>query len=64
MLHVKLGKYSVAKFANFIYVCTTCGNCYHFWPKNVNNFRTYSNTDIYKIFKLRKAIFVVFYNIS
>ena len=33
---VKLGNYSVAKFANFVYACITCGNCYHFR----NNFCT------------------------
>ena len=53
---VKLGKYSLAKFANFVYVCITCGNCYHFRLKNGNNFRA-RDTNIYKIYKLRKAIF-------
>ncbi len=27
---VKYGKYSPAKFANFLCFCITCGNCYHF----------------------------------
>jgi hypothetical protein len=27
---VKDGKYSLAKFAYFVYDCITCGNCYHF----------------------------------
>jgi hypothetical protein len=36
----KLGKYSLAKFANFVNVCITCGNCYRFRLKNGNNFRT------------------------
>ena len=31
---VKLGKYSLAKFTNFVYVCITCGNGYHFRLKN------------------------------
>ena len=27
---VKLGKYSLPKFAYFVSVCIACGNCYHF----------------------------------
>jgi hypothetical protein len=27
--------YSLAKFANFLCFCITCGNCYHFEPKVV-----------------------------
>jgi hypothetical protein len=37
---VKYRKYSLANFAYFQYICITCGNCYHFWLKNGNNFRT------------------------
>jgi hypothetical protein len=37
---VTCGKYSLAKFANFVYFCIACGNCYHFQPKCGNNFRT------------------------
>ena len=29
---VKYGKYSLAKFANFVYVCITCGNVTIFEP--------------------------------
>jgi hypothetical protein len=37
--YCKAWKYSLAKFSNFVYVCITCGNCYH-WLKNCNNFRS------------------------
>jgi hypothetical protein len=30
---VKCGKYSLAKFVNFVYFCIACGNCYYFRPK-------------------------------
>jgi hypothetical protein len=37
---VNYGKYSLAKFANFVYFCIACGNCYHIWTENGSNFRT------------------------
>jgi hypothetical protein len=38
---VKCGKYSLAKFANFVYFCIACaGNCYHIWAESGSNFRT------------------------
>jgi hypothetical protein len=33
-------KFRPAKFANFVYFCIACGNCYHFRPKCGRNFRT------------------------
>ena len=36
---IKCGKYSLAKFENFVFVCITCGNCYHANACG-NNFRT------------------------
>ena len=33
-------KYSLAKFANFVYFCIACGNSYHIWAENGSNFRT------------------------
>jgi hypothetical protein len=32
--------HNLAQFANFVYVRITCGNYYHFWLKNGNNFCT------------------------
>jgi hypothetical protein len=32
----KCGKYSLAKFANFVYFCIACGNCYHIWAAFYN----------------------------
>jgi hypothetical protein len=61
---VKCGKYGLAKFANFVYFCIVCGNCYHFRPKCGSNFRTQYKLKVYKICELCKAIFSVFYNIS
>jgi hypothetical protein len=43
----KYGKYIALrskfgiKFAYFVYVCITRGNCYHFWAENGNNFCAY-----------------------
>ena len=58
----KYGKYSPAKFANFVYICITCGKSYHFLAKIAAKIVTFSarNTNIYKICKLRRDIF---YNI-
>ena len=39
-LVAKCGKYSLSKFANFVYFCIPCENCYHFRPKCGSNFRT------------------------
>jgi hypothetical protein len=39
-MFVKCGKYSLAKFANFVYFCIACRNCYHTWAENGSNFRT------------------------
>jgi hypothetical protein len=36
----KMRKYSLAKFATFVYFCIACGNCYHTWAENGSNFRT------------------------
>ena len=37
---MKLGKYSLVKFANFVYVCITHGKSYHFlWQFQLKNFR-------------------------
>ena len=30
----KCGKYSLAKFANFVYFCITSGNSHHFWRES------------------------------
>ena len=46
---VKCRKYSLPKFANFVYFCIAIFAC---------------NTKVYNICKLCKAIFSVFYNIS
>ena len=57
---------SLAKFANFVYICITRGKSYHFCGNFSSKMVTFSarKTNIYKIWKLRKAIFSVFYNIS
>ena len=54
---VKYGKYNPVKFASFEYV--TRGKSYHFRDKNRKLFPR--ATQIYKIWKLRMAIFSVFY---
>ena len=56
---VKCGKYSLAKFANFVYFCISCGNCnYHFQPKYKNVVAISAhNTKVYKICELCKADF-------
>jgi hypothetical protein len=56
-----LGKYSLAKFANFVFVLRA-EIVTIFGSKMVTI--SARNTNIYKICKLRKAIFSVFYNIS
>ena len=63
---VKYGKYGIAKFANFVYICITRGKSYHFRGNFSSKMVTFSarNTNIYKICKLRRPIFSVFYNIS
>jgi hypothetical protein len=55
------GKYSLAKFANFVFVLRA-EIVTIFGSKMVTI--SARNTNIYKICKLRKAIFSVFYNIS
>jgi hypothetical protein len=50
----------LAKFANFVYFCITCGNYYHIWAENGIAIST-RNT---KIYKLCKATFSAFYDIS
>jgi hypothetical protein len=62
-MFVKCGKYSLAKFANFVYFCIACRNCYHTWAENGSNFRTQYKS-IYKTCKVCMAIFSAFYNIS
>jgi hypothetical protein len=38
-----------AKFANFVYFCIACGNCYHFRTKCGGNFRTqYKSTQNFR----------------
>ena len=66
MYVVKYGKYGIAKFANFVYICITRGKSYHFRGNFSSKMVTFSarNTNIYKICKLCNAIFSVFYNIS
>ena len=63
---VKYGKYSPAKFANFVYICITRGKSYHFRGNFSSKMVTFSarNTNVYKICKLCRAIFFIFYNIS
>jgi hypothetical protein len=59
----KLGKYSLAKFANFdMFVFIRAEIVTIFGSKMVTI--SARNTNIYKICKLRKAIFSVIYNIS
>ena len=55
-----------SKFANFVYVHITRGKINHFRGNFSSKMVTFSarNTNVYKICKLRKAIFSVFYNIS
>ncbi len=38
-------KYSLTKFANFLYYCGTCGNCYHWFqfPHVIQKYRTFAN---------------------
>jgi hypothetical protein len=31
---VKCGKYSPAKFPNFVLICITCGKMHHIWAKS------------------------------
>ena len=38
---VKYGIYSPAKFANFVYICITCGKSYHFWAEIVAKMVTF-----------------------
>ena len=61
---VKYGKYTLAKFANFVHFCITlttkCGGN----TPEVRPFCGKRNTKVYKICKLCKRIFSVFYNIS
>ena len=54
--------YSRAKFVHFVYICITREKSYHFCRES-GNFSA-RNTNIHKIWKLRTAIFSVFYNIS
>ena len=61
----KIRKYSLAKFANFVYICTTRGKSYHFHCNFSSKMVTFSarNINIYKICKLHRAVFSVLYNI-
>jgi hypothetical protein len=57
---VKLGKYNLAKFANFVYVCITVrAEIVTIFSSKIVTISA-RNTNIYKICKLRKAIFSVF----
>ena len=40
---VKYGKYALARFVHFVYICIACGNCYHFRLENCNIFRAEHN---------------------
>ena len=62
----EIRKINLATFANFVYICITRGDAYHF-PANfglnvVGSF--VRNTIMHKISKLEEAIFSVFYSIS
>ena len=65
---VKYGKYSLAKFANFVYICITRGESRHFRGNFSSKMATFfaHNTNTYtgKIWKLLKVRFFVFYKIS
>jgi hypothetical protein len=43
---VKCGKYSLANFANFVYFCVACGNCYRKWlqfPHAIQKYTRFAN---------------------
>ena len=62
----KIRKLNLATFANFVYICITRGDAYHF-PANFGlNVVGLSarNTNTYKFWKLCKALFFIFYNLQ
>jgi hypothetical protein len=60
---VKCGKYSLAKFTNFVYFCIACGNCCHIWAENGSRFRT-QHKSIQNLQTLQGYIFRILQNFA